>query len=443
MPGRAMRLASALVIAGALAGCADSDFSEESDAPLAPGKDDAPGYSVSGAKRWYLAGDALTPADSSVSLTVTAPAGTQRVSIYLDGRYVKRATKSSSGTFTATLDIAGAAIGEHQILLAADGARVAFAERRFQKSHPLYVQVSNDWDDPDHPDDKLERQERLHARHPALVVTHFVGPYTFTDPRVSPARRKQLVDWVNRHARDEGDEIGLHVHPWCNFVTASGVTCRTSPSFAYATGDSSGYTVRLDSYTKPELEKLFVKANELFVANGLPRPTSFRAGGWTADTHVLAALATAGHLVDTSGCNWSRMEEWRGHAGASLYDWNRMQWSSIDDTSQPYYPAEDDIQADRAPHLPILEVPDNGQLADYVTGAEMIAMFRANFSGAALARPTVYAIGYHPVSFSEEFFTRLDTALTEIDKHLAKDGAGPVIYARTSDLARVFPRPAP
>ena len=437
-----MRLVSALLIAGALAGCADSDSAaDDSEAPLAPGKDDAPGFSVGGAKGWYLVGNALTPAENTVSLTVSAPAATQRVAIYLDGHYVKRAKKSAAGAFTATLDIAQLALGEHQVLLAADGAHVAFAERRFHKSHPLYLQVSNDWDDPDHPDDKLERQERLHARHPALVITHFVGPYTFTDPSVSAARRKVLVDWVKKYARDAGDEIGLHVHPWCNFVTAAGVTCRTSPSFAYANGDTTGYTVRLDSYTRPELEKLFAKANDLFVANGLPKPTSFRAGGWTADTHVLAAMATAGHVVDTSGCNWSKMEEWRGHPGASLYDWNRMQWSSIDETSQPYYPAEDDIQADRAPHLPVLEVPDNGQLADYVTGSEMIAMFRANFSGAALEQPTVYAIGYHPVSFSEEYFSRLDTALTEIDKHLAKDGAGPVIYARTSDLVRVFPRP--
>src|SRR5205085_12120320 len=176
----------------------------------------------------------------------------------------------------------------------------------------------------------------------------------------------------------------------------AGVTCRTSPSFAYATGDTTGYTVHLDSYTRPELDKLFAKANELFIANGLAAPTSFRAGGWTAETNVLAALGTAGHVVDSSGCNWSRLEEWQGHTGASLFDWNKTHWAPIDETSQPYYPAADDMLADRAPHLPILEVPDNGLLVYYVTCAEMIQMFRANFSGAALAEPTVYAIGHHP-----------------------------------------------
>ena len=90
----------------------------------------------------------------------------------------------------------------------------------------------------------------------------------------------------------------------------------------------------------------------------------------------------------------------------------------------------------------MLEVPDNGLLVDYVSGAEMIDMFERNWpERAALEAPVVYAIGYHPPNFSETYFSRIDTALTEIDRHLAVDGAGPVIYARMSDLPKVFPRP--
>lgn len=129
------------------------------------------------------------------------------------------------------------------------------------------------------------------------------------------------------------------------------------------------------------------------------------------------------------------------HTGASLYAWNEEHWAPIDETSQPYYPNTTDMLADAAPHLPILEVPDNGLLVDYVTGPEMIDMFRANWDGRALTEPTSYSIGYHPVSFSETFFSRLDEALTEIDRHLATKGAGPVIYVRVSDLPRAYPRP--
>ena len=92
-------------------------------------------------------------------------------------------------------------------------------------------------------------------------------------------------------------------------------------------------------------------------------------------------------------------------------------------------------------HLPILELPDNGALVDYVTANEMIDMFRKNFDGHALAEPREYSIGYHPVDFSDAFFQRIDTALTEIDKHLAADDHGPVVYARVSDTIKVWPSP--
>ena len=423
----------------AVAACATVDRPAE-QLPQPPGKADTPGYTVTGARGWYVVGDAVTAGDDRLALTVRTPEAVRRVRLYLDGRYVRSVTRGADGQFAFDEDIADLAVGEHRVLLAADSANVAFSEVRFQRSHPYYVVVSNDWDDPDNGDAELERQERLHARHPNLVLTHFVGPYTFTEP-MSAARRQKLVAWVTNLAETEGDEIGLHIHPWCTFVRASGVTCRTAPSFAYANGDTTGYTVRLDSYTQPELEKMFAKASELFVANGLPRPTSFRAGGWTAEAHVLAALANSGHVADSSGCNWSRLEEWKDHPGASLYAWNQEHWAPIDETSQPYYPAEDDMLADRPPHLSILEVPDNGLLVDYVSGAEMIEMFRANWDGRALAGPTVYSIGYHPPNFSETYFQRMDIALTEIDKHLAADGAGPVVYARMSDLPKVFPRP--
>jgi hypothetical protein len=429
-----------LLLVAALAACSDSGEPPIHDGePEAPSKTDDSRFQLAGARGWYLVGNALTPGDDKLEFTVTGQA--QVIDLWIDGRYVKRATRGSGNRFAFSIDIRALGVGAHRALLAADGERIAFAAVSFQRSHPLYVVVSNDWDDPDNGDDKLERQERLHARHPSLLLTHFVGPYTFTDPAVSPARRAKLVSWVKNLAATQGDEIGLHVHPWCNFVTTAGVTCRTSPSFAYANGDTTGYTVILASYTRTELEKLFRRANELFEQNGLPRPTSFRAGGWTASVDVLAALGAAGHVADSSGCNWSRLEEWKNHPGAALYTWNQDQWSAIDETSQPYYPSVTDIQADAAPHLPVLEIPDNGLLVDYVTGNEMIEMLDANWpQRAALDAPVTYSIGYHPPNFSESYFTRIDQALSEIDKHLASEGTGPIVYARMSELTKVYPR---
>lgn len=433
---------SKLLFVAALAACSDPTEPPVPDGtPQAPSKTDDSEFAVAGAKGWYLVGNELTAGDDQLELEITGPAETQVVDLWLDGRYVKRAWRSG-GVFRFSVDLRDTAIGEHSVLLAADGDEFAFAEVTFRRSHPLYVVVSNDWDRPDNGDPMLERQARLHARHPNLVLTHFVGPYTFTDPALPVSRQQFLVELLNGLVQNEGDEIGLHVHPYCHFVRDAGVTCRTAPSFAYANGDTSGYTVVLASYTRTELEKIFNRATELFVQNGLPAPTSFRAGGWTANLDVLAALGTAGHVADTSGCNWSRLEEWADNAGADLYRWNQENWATIDETSQPYYPSTTDILVSGPSYIPVLEVPDNGLLVDYVSGAEMIDMFRKNWpNGDALAQPTVYSIGYHPPNFSELYFQRMDEALTEIDRHLATDGAGPVIYARLSDLAKVFPKP--
>ncbi len=435
MRTRLSRLVLALVVA--LVACDAGDPPIPTTAPRPPAPEATSAFSVSGGRAWYLIGDALIPGDDQLAVVATGP-DARVVDAWLDGQHVARAHDDAG--FHLALELQAVAPGEHHVLLAADGADTAFADLQFQRSHPMYVTVSNDWDTGDHADDKLERQDRLHAGHPHLVLTHFVGPYTFTDPTVSAARAQLLVDWVTRYRDTKGDEIGLHIHPYCNFVTTAGVTCRTTPSYGYD-ADVTGYTVRLGAYTQPELEQMLARAAELFVAHGLGRPTSFRAGGWTATGDVLAALETAGHVTEASGCNWARLEEWSRTFGATLFQWNRANWEPIGDTSQPYYPAVADILADAAPHRTILEAPDNGLLVDYVTTAEMVEMFGKNFDGTALTASRHYSIGYHPINFSEAFFRRIDDALTAIDAHLAAEDRGPVVYARMSDLPRAFPRP--
>src|SRR5205814_8379044 len=132
------------------------------------------------------------------------------VDVWLDGHHVDRAHDHDG--FHFSIGLANVAAGDHDVLLSADGAPTAFAELTVHRSHPLYVVVSNDWDTGDHGDDKLERQDRLHANHPQLVITHFVGPYTFTDPTVSASRAQVLVDWLTNYQTTKHDEIGLHVH---------------------------------------------------------------------------------------------------------------------------------------------------------------------------------------------------------------------------------------
>jgi hypothetical protein len=80
-----------------------------------------------------------------------------------------------------------------------------------------------------------------------MVITHFWAPYTYTDPAVTPERRDVLDTWIKKQHDEEHDEIALHIHPWCNFVEAAGLTCITDQSTVYAT-DTSGYTIKLAAY---------------------------------------------------------------------------------------------------------------------------------------------------------------------------------------------------
>jgi hypothetical protein len=411
-------------------------------APLAPGKNDD-SFAVN-ARHWTLIETGASPGDRTLAVDVAAPADVEYVDAWIGGDFAGRLARGAQddNRFVGELAIAALPAGSHELVLAADGSEVGFAQHEFIRSAPMYVVVSTDWDDADNDDATLRRQEELRQRHPQLKLTHFVGPYTFTEG-LAADRVDYLVSWV-KHQRDAfGDEIGLHIHPYCSFVEEAGVSCRTRPSFAYSSGDSSGYTVILDSYTEDEMSALLQEADALFVAAGLGKPTSFRAGGWSAGLGTLRALADNGYVADTSAVNWRRLEEWEDNWGATLYSWNRDHWTAIDERSQPYHPSptDQDVAADRG-GIAILEVPDNGALVDYVSAEEMAAMFDASWEGLALAAPRAYSIGYHPPNFSQHFLSRMDGALTHIDEFLHTDDGGPVVYATLSDMAKVWP-PAP
>jgi hypothetical protein len=426
---------SLLVAAAACGGTAP--VPAEVEAPRA----EDPAFQLSAVPAWSLIGNALTPGNDRLSLEVVAPASVGEIHAYFDDGRPPIALHREGRTFSLAADVGDLAPGEHRIILAADRADVGFAAPSFVRSHPLYVVVSVDWDRSDTDDAALARHVTLHQAHDELKITHFIGPYLFTSPGMSDDRRAQLVAWAAAMRDDWGDELGVHIHPFCHFVDPTSVPCRTEPSSVYTTGDETGYSVLVASYTEQEFTTLLEESSRLFAAAGLGAPTSFRAGGWTAELHTLRALVNAGYRVDSSANNWTRMEEWSQREGAILYEWNMRTWATIGDTSQPYYPSATDMLSTEAPRLPLLEVPDNGILVDYVTADEMTEIFDANFDPAGLAVPTVYQIGFHANNFSAPYYDRMNAALAHADQYRASAGAGPVVYVNISELVTVFPPP--
>lgn len=405
--------------------------------PKDPATNDA-AYAVSGTPKYLLAGDDLTPATPSFEIHVTPPAGASNIDLWLDDGTVTPLAQQGA-EFVATVPAEGLAIGAHSLMIAERGAESGFFKADFVKGHALYVVISTDWDFPDVDDRVLDHHSELHAAHPELKITHLIGPYTFTDPEVSQARRDLITDWAKGMRETHGDEIGLHVHPRCTFVEAAGLPCKTQPSVQTPDGDPTGYTVHLGAYSREEWNTMFAKADDIWGSLGFGKPVSFRAGAWTLETHVALALVDSGFVVDSSPVNWPYMEEWIGY---ELYDWNMNQWGPIGDTSQPYYPTEDSLlPGGSGAKIDLLEVPDNGVMVDYWTVDEMKGIFDANWSGQALAVPTQVSTGFHPAPtlyYNKAEYKRLDDFFTYVDQFLASKTEGPVVYIRMSDATKVW-----
>jgi hypothetical protein len=391
-------------------------------------------------RRWYLIGNPLTPGHDSLHFTVDRNKAFHLTKIELDNEVAGSIINTSQG-YKITIDISGLDAGSHSLTLFASNKAKPILRWRFVRSHPLYVLFTTDWDSSDSKDAVLRRHIQLHAEHPFLRITHFLGPYTFTDPEISASRKAYLADWMRHMNKVYQDEIGLHIHPFCNFVsTVPDVDCLTRPSDTYRKGDQSGYTVLSSAYSEADYSRLLQMADKLFLKYGLNKPTAFRAGSWAANANTLKALASNGFVADSSANNWLRIKNESEHEGNGvLYRWNRKHWLAINDLSQPYLPSEASPMKTGFPAIPILEVPDNGCLVDYVTAHEMIAIFSANWQRRALPQPVTFVMGFHPISYDNIFHKRIEATLRYIDKFIFDNDDGPVVYETLSHMTKVFP----
>ena len=426
---------SIVVVIALWAACGGSS-GPRAEKPAAPTEND-PTYTIT-MPSWSLVGNAATPGQDQITIFVNAPSGTDTVDVWLADLPVVRLDEQADGVYGAQLDIKTLPLGTYEALFAANNSTTAFAKMTIHRSAPYYVIVTTDWDFPDPGQIAITYQDAMHRDHPELRMTHFVGPYTFTDPMMTAERKQELVGWLVKQRDTYDDEIGLHIHPYCNFVESAGLTCITDQSTVYPT-DETGYTIKLAAYTREQMGTLLDHANELFEANGLNRTRTFRAGGWTASLATVQALADKGFIADTSALNWARIEEWKDVQNGELYRWNMENWGPINDTSQPYWPSMNNVLATEPPTLSILEVPDNGVMIDYVSVQEMISLFDANWTGEVLQAPTTLMMGFHPAyGFNKQEYDRVNGFLHHADKYLAARGAGPVVYITLEDVVAAY-----
>ncbi len=421
-------VASLLAASCTLLGCAgESDLSSES-------LDATEAADLALERQWVLTSDGLTEGADTLGVSFSLPGNFKYARIAVDDGPSAVITRGEDGRFSGNVAVEGLAPGEHAVVVTSKSSMTKLGSAAFHVSAPLYVVVSTDWDDTRMGDAFLARMEGLRQAHPALLYSHFFAPFHYTDPQVSAARKDEIDGWIKQQRDEFGDELGVHIHGWCHFVETTDVTCKTAESFYR--DDGSGYTTILAAYSQGEMETILDASKAMFAAHHLGTPTSFRAGGWTADAGTLKALENTGFSVDSSAVPASHLVSWKGYA---LYDWTMAHWDGITETSQPYFPLAADVaKPDPERGIALLEVPDNGVLVDYVTGDEMRAIYAMNHDGGTLDEPTVYQIGFHPPNFSSAFMERMDVALDLVDEHLYEADAGPAVYVTISELTRVW-----
>ena len=285
------------------------------------------------------------------------------------------------------------------------------------------IVVGVDWEGSGFDDDDLAEFQRFRDDFPNVPLTQYLNAAYFT--RLAPddvAGALSASDKIRSVLRP-GDEIGLHVHADNHLLHSSGVTPKRYPSWDNLP-DMTGHSVPLSTFSEDEVRQIVAFSCRTLVQQGFDRPRAFRAGGWHAGDRVLSALAAEGFLSDSS-------EVPTDYLPPNFGDVEEL-WPDATRLSQPY-------RLDAG----VVEVPNNGCLADYVTSDEMVESFAA-VAGTAAGRPgsqqppAVLSLGFHQET-AAKFLPRLRDALHEIEERAATERV-PIRYERTRDAARFAAR---
>jgi len=287
------------------------------------------------------------------------------------------------------------------------------SRRHRKRSGGVNIVVSVDWEGSGFDAEDLAAMSQFRDDFPNVPLTHYLNAAYFT--KLAPNDVMGAVSSGDkiRTVLREGDEIGLHVHSDNHLLYAAGVAPKKYPSWDNLP-DMTGHTVPLSAFSEEEVRSVVAFSCRTLEQQGFERPQSFRAGGWHAGTNVLNALATEGFVVDSSEVPI----DWLGGYFGDVQDL----WPNATRVSQPYR-----LEAG------LVEVPDNGCLADYATADDMVATFH-EVSKASRGKPMVLTLGFHQET-AAKFLPRLRSALLEIELRAAAQRI-PLRFDRTKDVAR-------
>lgn len=249
-----------------------------------------------------------------------------------------------------------------------------------------------DWEGRDLDPKNLKALIDFRKDYPDIAILHFLNAAYFTKKNVNFKSVKEKMESVFLDI----DELGLHIHGWKSQFEACGIKFKNSPSFNNGgevfskEGEDIGHDIPISEYSVDELILVIEHSKKIFKDNGWGNPVSFRAGGWDAKENVLEALEREGFTADHSGVPTVFLRDKR--MSNVLHDWLVPIWDGTEITSQPYKIREN-----------MWEFPNNGCLADYMAGADMLEVAKINWE---LEEESFVSIGLHQET-AEKFLPRI------------------------------------
>ncbi|MEP7103974.1 MAG: acyltransferase family protein [Candidatus Dojkabacteria bacterium] len=296
----------------------------------------------------------------------------------------------------------------------------------FRITYPMYVTWSFDWDGWDASDYDLYKINDVANRY-TIPVTQLFNPRIYVADqfsangfigRVSTERATYLTNWVlNRH-NQFGDEIGMHLHMFSDMVTEAGVSPRPGRVVGAMYGDAM-----TSDFTETELEKIMNWGFGKFEEHGLPRPITYRAGGWFASPQVLQAAQNTGFLIDSSGRTGGTINP------TSAYS-TQVPWNLLS-TTWPYKPNVNDMNRWDGDRTSIFEFPDNGADSYWFTAEQLINRFQDNMkitTNGVLMHPQVLTYLTHPHWFTIIDEPKVRNLFDYVSQFKYNDNSGPVIF---------------
>lgn len=310
---------------------------------------------------------------------------------------------------------------------AADADEPATGADDYSRKGKVKLLVTVDWEGRDLRDDNIRAMKDLHARFPDVKIVHFLNAAYFTKTDAdAEAAREEIASAI---APD--DEKALHIHGWKRLFEAAGVEFRSGPTFWGTTITPNeciydcGHEVPISNYGVDELRKVVRFSLDKLEEEGFGRAKSFRCGGWMAKENVREAIAAEGLLYEESAVPADFLApKLRQYP---VQGWLADLWAGTTPTSQPY----------RIPTAAgdVVEVPDNGALADYVSADQMFSVYEANKAEwqRAKTKDFVVSIGFHQET-AATYLPALEEALERIHED-ARTAGVPLESVTTADLA--------